>query len=119
MEPHSRPPLGKNQSGFVGEVVFSLRFISMQMTMTVTKASGLVGEVGRVTEVVFNRDSIIIRRFVLKSLPGIRLGWANIDHYVSVYYIRAVSHCRLCSSHGGLCLITNSLNVGRTKRALK
>ena len=55
-----RPPSGPRQSGLLSGVVLLARFISIQLTVTGTEGSGLVSEVGLVTEVVFNRGSTVI-----------------------------------------------------------
>jgi hypothetical protein len=51
----TRPPGEQRQSGLLNEVVLLARFTSTEISITGTEASGLVNEVGLLTELVFNR----------------------------------------------------------------
>jgi hypothetical protein len=59
----TRLPLGQRQSGLLYEVVLLARFISTDISITGTEASGLDSEVGLLTEVVSNRGSTLIISF--------------------------------------------------------
>jgi hypothetical protein len=53
------PPLEQRQTGLLNEVVVLVRFISTEISITGSEASGLVSEVGLLIEVVFNQGSTV------------------------------------------------------------